>query len=182
MQPRPVVVLNLRVGVLAVQPPVWRQVALPSDLVLAQLHEVIQVVLGWSGRRPHRFMARRGAHLNEETTSLRKVFTDRGARVYYHYDVGDGWRLRVVSTWIALPHGRPAPRVTKYKRASPPEDVGGNRRYMDLLAALRDPHHPDRDAQVEKYPGFDPLRYDVDVVNDALAALKLPPPVTTAMH
>jgi hypothetical protein len=188
MRPRPFVILNLRVGVLAVQPPVWRQVALPSDLALAQLHEVIQVVMGWSDRRPHRFKRRRGPHTpgsehpNEETTTLRQVFTNRGARVYYHYGDGDGWRLRVVSTWISLPHGRPAPRVAQYKRASPPEDIGGNRRYMELLEAIRDPHHPGRGELVAQYRGFDPLRYDVEATNDALAALRLPPPVTTAVH
>ena len=38
------------------KPPIWRQVAVPSDITLEQLHEVIQIVMGWTDSHLHQFM------------------------------------------------------------------------------------------------------------------------------
>ena len=40
------------------KPPIWRRVAVPSDIRLSKLHLVIQVVMGWSNYHLHQFVVR----------------------------------------------------------------------------------------------------------------------------
>ncbi|RDK07265.1 IS1096 element passenger TnpR family protein [Cupriavidus lacunae] len=40
-------VLQLRIALRGLSPPVWRRVLVPEHLTLGQLHHVIQVVMGW---------------------------------------------------------------------------------------------------------------------------------------
>jgi len=37
------------------KPPIWRQFAVPSDILLSDLHKVIQVVMGWTNSHLHQF-------------------------------------------------------------------------------------------------------------------------------
>ena len=38
------------------KPPIYRQVLVPADFTLGQLHEVIQIVMGWTDSHLHQFM------------------------------------------------------------------------------------------------------------------------------
>jgi len=64
-----------------------------------------------------------------------------------------------------LPASGPAP--------PPPEDCGGVFGYLDLLEAIKDPHHPEHDGIIEWLGGdFDPEAFDIREVNQRLAGLK----------
>jgi len=45
----------LRIDLRGAKPPIWRRVAVPSDITLAQLHSVIQGVMGWEDDHLHAF-------------------------------------------------------------------------------------------------------------------------------
>ncbi|MHA7685194.1 plasmid pRiA4b ORF-3 family protein [Cupriavidus sp. PET2-C1] len=51
-------VLQLRIALSGLSPPVWRRVLVPEHLTLGQLHNVIQVVMGWADEHPHTFSIR----------------------------------------------------------------------------------------------------------------------------
>jgi len=38
------------------KPPIWRRVAAPSDITLGELHEVIQIAMGWTDSHLHQFV------------------------------------------------------------------------------------------------------------------------------
>ena len=57
-------VYDLRITLKGTKPLIWRRVAVATDITLGQLHEVIQIVMGWTSSHLHRFM------LNDE--SLKK--------------------------------------------------------------------------------------------------------------
>jgi len=40
------------------KPPIWRKLVVPSDLVLGELHEVIQIAMGWTNSHLHQFRLR----------------------------------------------------------------------------------------------------------------------------
>jgi hypothetical protein len=46
---------QLKVTLREVHPPVWRRVHVPSTATLDQLHEVIQVAMGWQQHHLHLF-------------------------------------------------------------------------------------------------------------------------------
>src|SRR5437868_7406752 len=51
-------VLQLRISLRGLSPPVWRRVLVPDHLTLAHLHSVIQVVMGWTDEHLHQFTIR----------------------------------------------------------------------------------------------------------------------------
>ncbi|MCC6579261.1 MAG: plasmid pRiA4b ORF-3 family protein [Phycisphaeraceae bacterium] len=48
-------VYTLRIVIRCSKPPIWRKVAAPSDMTLGQLHQVIQIVMGWEDEHLHQF-------------------------------------------------------------------------------------------------------------------------------
>ena len=40
-------VYRMKIVLLQTRPPIWRRVLVPADFTLAQLHDVVQVVMGW---------------------------------------------------------------------------------------------------------------------------------------
>jgi len=51
-------IMTLRVTLNETKPPIWRRVAVPSDITLGKLHEVIQIVMGWTDDHLHQFILR----------------------------------------------------------------------------------------------------------------------------
>ena len=45
----------LRIELRYTKPPIWRRVAVPSDITLGQLHDVIQIAMGWGDEHLHQF-------------------------------------------------------------------------------------------------------------------------------
>ena len=51
-------IFQIRITLNRTKPPIWRRVAVPSDITLGQLHEVIQIVMGWMDCHLHQFTLR----------------------------------------------------------------------------------------------------------------------------
>jgi hypothetical protein len=176
-------IVQLKVELAQVRPRVWRRVAVPAAVTLAELHEVLQEALGWQNYHLHEFEVdgRRigvpdpdwddGDVLDEATVSLDQIATV-GARAQYRYDFGDGWShdLTVEQIAPAEPGGR-YPRCLGGARACPPEDVGGPGGYAELLAALRDPDNPDYAELIEWAGYFDPAHFDLGLADARLTRL-----------
>ena len=46
---------RVRVDLMYAKPPIWRRLVLPGDLVLDELHDVLQVAMGWQDGHLHKF-------------------------------------------------------------------------------------------------------------------------------
>jgi hypothetical protein len=140
---------QLTVTLHGVHPPIWRRVHARADATLAQLHEVIQVAMGWEGYHLWRFGPVVFAELCGEyspDTALDAVVAKPGDRLGYLYDFGDHWIHHLeLDKVITRPRaGVIYPRCSAGKRACPPEDCGGPWGYADTLKALwRASHIPD---------------------------------------
>jgi hypothetical protein len=53
---KPVAVLQLRIELEGVRPPVWRVVQVPESIPLDRLHEVFQIAMGWEDSHLHEFI------------------------------------------------------------------------------------------------------------------------------
>jgi hypothetical protein len=96
----PVEVYQLRIRLLAISPMISRRIWVRSDSSIAELHETIQCIMGWSNEHLHRFVIR-GVHYGANylhglsfIDDGRKVhlsdfnFRDR-ERFLYEYDMFD---------------------------------------------------------------------------------------------
>ncbi len=129
--------LTIRVVLLKVSPLVARLILVPDDLSLEELHDVLQLVLGWSGQAFYNFRIHgqeigRRRHLR--THLLREFQLRRREKFLYTYDFLDlwEWAIRVLDI---EPGSAEAwrPRCLAGRAATPPEECGGPRGYMRIL-------------------------------------------------
>jgi hypothetical protein len=196
-----VVTYRLRIDLKGAKPPCWRRIELASDLMLDELHEVMQAAFAWSDGHIHQFAAGGSSFYDPESEQyltdydvedgeegiaeravrLDELLVDPGDRLFYMYDFGDGWE-HVIALEAVLPRQPAAPRAvcTKGRRPSPPEDCGGMAGY-ELVTAANDSTNPGHHQALELLrdtygPGFDPsefspVPFDLESVNGALRDL-----------
>ena len=146
-------VYQLKITLRDIQPPIWRRVQV-KDCTLSELHEIIQVAMGWENYHLYDFEVggehytdpRGMADLDMEDASrvkLSQVAAEGKAKFRYTYDFGDNWQHEVLVEKVVSPgEGMTYPACIDGKRACPPEDVGGPWGYMEFVEAIRDPEHP----------------------------------------
>jgi hypothetical protein len=99
------------------------------------------------------------------------VVSELGVRgeLEYRYDMGDGWRHRIViepTPPIGAMPEMPLPICLAGENAGPPEDVGGPHGYELLLEVLGDPGHEQHEDMVRWIGGvFDPKGFDLNRIN-----------------
>ena len=134
-----------------IKPPIWRRFLVPGDYDLGKLHEVLQIVMGWTNTHLHQFL-KGGVYYsdprfglddedpdvqNEKRFTVRELLPAVGSKLEYEYDFGDSWVHAIVVEKIAPPDASVAlPVCLKGVRACPPEDCGGVWGYAELLDAL----------------------------------------------
>ena len=171
--------LRLRVSLDGVEPEVWRMVTVPAGLPLDGLHQVLQAVMGWKDCHLHTFEAGRRTFgpadaewdvEDERRVTVEQLLKTSRSRLVYTYDMGDGWEHTVRrDAMLANDPDAPPFACVGGAGACPPEDCGGPWGYMDLLAVLADPSHPDH-AEMLGWTGgpLDPAAFDLDATNRAL--------------
>jgi hypothetical protein len=176
-------IYQLKVTLNGSNPPVWRRVKVP-DLTLGELHDVLQVVMGWQDSHMHQFVvggryygrSDPGDHMeadDEDGVLLSHILTGKRPRIVYEYDFGDNWQHDVIlETTVEPKPGIKYPLCLEGERACPPEDCGGVWGYADFLEAIGDPKHPEH-REMKAWIGgkFDPDRFSVDQVNRELRRL-----------
>jgi hypothetical protein len=179
--------LQFHVALDHIEPRIWRRIQVPDSYSLGQLHQVIQIVMGWHDSHLHEFQFKGNRYgeadpeseegvLDEHAVRLRDLKLSVGERMDYCYDFGDNWQHRVVLGAIlaAVPKA-PSPTCLSGERRCPPEDVGGVDGYADFLEAIGDPEHEDHDAMLT-WAGehFNPEAFSVTEVNQSLRRLLRP--------
>ncbi|MBV4553838.1 plasmid pRiA4b ORF-3 family protein [Pseudomonas sp. SWRI102] len=178
---KPDQVLILHIEFKWIKPSIWRRVAVPENITLSKLHQVIQAVFGWSDTHLHEFEIDGESYgvpdpdwgppvISEQRKKLINVLY--GKKTFrYVYDFGDNWELRikVEKTLPAIIFAQ-VPCCIDGANRRPPEDIGGAPGYETFLAALADPNHPEHEEMSEWYggDGFDPTAFDCDWVNQWL--------------
>lgn len=152
-----------------VTPIIWRRVRVRADITLAQLHEVIQIAMGWENYHLHEFEI---GTVREPHVPLRDV-AGPGSRFLYRYDMGDNWEHEIAIEQELAGDGVQTPYCIAGKYACPPEDCGGPYGYADLRRALAGRGGPKRRELIDWLGGeFDPKRFSRREVNAALRDVK----------
>ena len=180
---------QIKVTLLGSKPPIWRRLLVSSGMNLAQLHDVIQLAMGWYDSHLHEFTIEgerfgppdpfggdmgEPPPLSEKATKLSAVLGWKGAKGRYTYDFGDGWEHQIVVEKILPPDPEvECPVCTAGKLRCPPEDCGGLHGYYNLLEAIADPGNEEHDHLLEWLGGpFDPEEFSIEETNTRLARLR----------
>jgi len=178
---------QLKIELDGASPPIWRRVLVPGKISLDDLHEIIQVVMGWENDHLHQFIVDKQFYsdpafelnefgdslgvLDEGKTLLMKVAPRAGKVLIYEYDFGDSWmhRIKVEKILGQESSAGDAVKCIDGARACPPEDCGGVWGYEDMLQVLKDPKHEEYESALEWLGGdFDPEGFDMEATNKAL--------------
>lgn len=177
----------LRVDLAHIRPAIWRRLEVPGNLTLAKLHNVIQMAFDWTDSHLHGFNIDDTNYgpgdadpfgFGVEELSERKyrlsMVANTGSRFTYTYDFGDDWIHTIKVEKVVPPEpGVHYPRCTAGKNAAPPEDCGGPWGYAEMLRALADPTHAERENLLEWIgEDFDPKEFDIEELNAGLGMLK----------
>lgn len=159
----PDTIATLRIDLLDSDPPIWREVEVPTSMTFRQLHAVIQAAMGWEDYHLWEFAIAReriGASRAAKLT-LRELLGPRKTKFGYTYDFGDCWEHQLTLTCVrAAEAGVGYPRYVAGDRAAPPEDCGGIPGFYAKLEALADPNHPDHEEVREWFGHYDPEAFD----------------------
>lgn len=184
---KPATLLQLRIELDGVSPPVWRSVLVPESISLDRLHEVFQIAMGWEDSHLHEFIIGKaryripdpdfdepGSVIPEKGVPLAKAL-GTGKRFQYCYDFGDGWEHTVTVEERGVAADLPTQaRCLAGENACPPEDVGAPPGYAEFLRAIANPRHKRRKAMLEWCGGgFDAVAFDLGGVDSKLKRLRV---------
>jgi hypothetical protein len=164
-----------------VKPLIWRRFAVDADILLPDLHKVIQTVMGWTNTHLHHFVINGQfysspdedaltALVDYRTISLNQVVKKEGMEFVYEYDFGDCWEHTIVlEKKLSKKKNQFYPICFDGERSCPPEDCGGSPGYKHLLEVLGNPNHEEY-AELKEWVGdyFDPEEFDLKLVNKLL--------------
>lgn len=165
------------------EPPIWRRFQVAGEVTLDELHDIIQIVMGWDNEHQYQFIINDNYYVdtdlvtsaNRQDSSLVRLndVIKRSKNLFmYEYDFGDGWEHEVYVEKIGpLPNTYQFPTCHEGAMACPPEDCGGIFGYYDLLAALKDPTAPEYQEAFETYGNLEPDSFDLKWVNRSLQEL-----------
>jgi len=174
---------QLKITLRDIHPPIWRRIQVWEDTTLAQLHTILQIVMGWEDYHLHEFVIGRRLYsvpdpdddmnerkvVDESHVPLGEVVPRVGTKFAYLYDFGDSWEHDLILEAILLPETTAQyPTCIGGERRAPPEDVGGITGYEEYLAVLADPEHEEHGNMLQWRGQFDPESFAPDQVNQGL--------------
>ena len=164
-----------------IEPEIWRRFVVPADITLDRLHDVIQVVMGWTDSHLYEFIIGKKRYtefpesaqdgLNSGRYRLGDLIKKKGRSFDYRYDFGDNW-LHIISieeNRYVNPDLRSGIECLDGARACPIEDIGGVLGYAEFCEAMKDPSHEEHEDFLDWYgEPFDSEDFDRDEVNEEL--------------
>jgi len=174
------------------QPSIWRRIVVRSDLSLRTIHNVLQVVMGWTNSHMHQFLIKEKSYgfpdpdgelemIDDSKVRLEQLVTGKGQCLTYEYDFGDSWdHYLSVEEVLPMDNDKPPALCLAGSRACPPEDVGGMGGYENFLNIIRAPNHAEYEDTLRWVGGaFDPEAFDLNAVNQQLQRTVRPPRAKT---
>ena len=168
----------LRIKLLDIKPEIWRRFVVPANITLDRLHDVIQIVMGWTDSHLHEFTIGKKRYTEYQEYKedglacgryrLGDLIKQKGRTFHYLYDFGDSWEHELTLEESRYFHQEPGIAIACLdgERACPPEDVGGVPGYFEFCKALKDSNHEEHERYVEWSGGdYDSEEFDANAVN-----------------
>jgi hypothetical protein len=178
-------VYDLKLTVREIQPAIWRRIMVRSDMTLARLHLVMQVLMGWYDYHLYQFRIDNAVHgpprdddedygtRESVRISLATVFQKKPRMISYEYDFGDGWEIEINIEKTYPGEAQLSKAVCLAgARHGPMEDSGGPHGYQQMLRILKNPRHKEY-TETKQWIGyhFNAERFEVESTNELLEEL-----------
>lgn len=151
----------LKIRLVDSKPEIWRRFAVPGRITLDRLHDVIQIVMGWTDSHLHEFTIGKKHYtefpekgdgmLASAKYHLEALAKKPGRTFEYLYDFGDSWQHE-----ITIEHNDIDPLQFRDpivcmngEGTCPPEDVGEVLGYEDFCKVIASPKHPEFKDKME---------------------------------
>lgn len=179
------ILYQLKISLNFSEPLVWRQLQVSGNTSLEDLHDILQVTMGWKNHHMYQFIideqiygdADLGTSESRHSSSdvlIGDLFKRPKMSFIYEYDLSDGWEHEMIVEKIS-PSSAEAlenlPFCLNGENACPPEECGGIFGYYELLAVLYDSDHPANQEMQETYGALEPHTFDLEHVNQQLQEL-----------
>ena len=168
----------LKIQLLDIEPAIWRRFVVPASITLDRLHDVIQIVMGWTDNHLHEFTIGKKRYTEYPEYKedgavcgryrLRDLIKQKGRTFRYLYDFGDGWEHELILEDNRYFNSELEMELVclEGERACPPKDVGGTSGYYELCEALKDPNNEEHENYIEWLGDvYDSEMFDEDIVN-----------------
>lgn len=135
-------VYQFHILLLQISPAIWRRVLIRSDSSLADLHYIIQILMGWEDIHLHRFVLHGKVYgINKPGVLFdhnpgKVLLSDLHLRVkerfIYEYDFSNSWQHQLrLEQILPLDPGAAYPLCPAGARQAPPEECGGAWQFME---------------------------------------------------
>ena len=172
-------ILELKVQIEGVKPPVYRTIQVPADFTFFQLHVAIQIAFEWGNTHLHIFdidgekigiddEEAFDPMLDETEIKLYEKIDSIKQKFYYTYDFGDNWEHSIIVMKILDKKVNTTyPRCVRGTRNSIPEDIGGIWGFMEFKEVINDKTHPmyEEMSQWYEWDGYDENDFDKKLLN-----------------
>ncbi|HML73193.1 MAG TPA: plasmid pRiA4b ORF-3 family protein [Anaerohalosphaeraceae bacterium] len=168
----------LKIRLLEIEPEIWRRFVVPDTITLDRLHDVIQIVMGWTDSHMHKFIIGKKSYTEYPESKedglvcgkyhLGDVIKQKGNAFSYRYDFGDCWDHEVIieKNNYLNPKLSSSIECIEGARACPPEDVGGTPGYYEFCKAINDVSHKEHDNYLGWCGGeYDSEAFDMNKIN-----------------
>jgi hypothetical protein len=182
-------IYQIKVGLLEINPLIWRCFLIPANVTLHRLHLVLQDVMGWQNYHLYRFKIGKKEYSipnpdndfyeldfkNSYQAKLGNLIKEKGSIFVYEYDFGDGWEHQLlVEDIIDRDPKKRYPLCIAGENASPHEDSGGPYGYMEMLEIIKNPYHEEfHSTRTWLGKKFDPYKFDLKLINLRLSEMRL---------
>ena len=179
-------IYQIQIALKDFKPKIWRRILVPSNILLAGFHKIIQTTMGWTNSHLHQFEKNNLYYIpiypydgSDERTNIvdyKKIKLEHLLKVekdmmIYEYDFGDSWEHDIILEKI-LPFDpkMKSPVCLSGKMHCPPEDCGGVGGYQDFLEIISNPSHSEYKSTIEWLDDdFDPDYFNKKEINNQLS-------------
>jgi hypothetical protein len=174
---------HLRIALREIKPEIWRTFVIDGETPFSELHEIIQIVMGWENEHLYKFDFENQAIVDRSeeenfvqkkafdsnVITLNKLNLQKGQKFYYTYDFGDNWEHEIIVEDVEKTTPISYPICIAGEHSCPPENCGGTAGYLDLLKALKRPQSKAyKDYRSWLGGDFDPEDFDLLDINSLI--------------
>jgi hypothetical protein len=182
-------VYQIKIELDEITPTIWRRVQIDSKILLPELHNILQIVMGWTNSHLHQFIKDDQFYtmkldddyywdemdnIDYKNIPVSQLLAKEGDTIVYEYDFGDSWEHIITLEKVLLnSHPQHLPICLDGEMACPFEDCGGAWGYQDILDVFKKPRSKEYKNFIKELGAdFDPNFFNKDQINKLLKSHK----------
>jgi hypothetical protein len=178
-------IYQLKIELSGSEPKIWRTIVVPNNMLFEELHDVIQITMGWEGDEPFEFLVNKtrlcdfGPELDMGNNPYLKDVMDTtidemvamiNCRFTYFYGFNNKWEHQITLEKISpIEEGSELISCLGGERACPPDICEGISQYQEMLEILKDDKHTRFNSIHRQTGGSEAVAFfNMDEINDQL--------------